>query len=1114
MKRKWILTSILLVACFIRLGATIVAQDHLFPRETMTERMERIKQLGKETGQTVMYRSDILKDKMAPEFTAHTGNMEEWLKESLRNSDLVYNKIADKHYSVVEKEKTAAPQQSGNGIIRGRVVEAETSEPLIGATVKIVGTGFGVMTDIDGYYSLTKVPAGRHMLEVAYLGYMTEKVDVRVRDSQTETYDVALSPDSKLLEEVVVSGVRRERGSVPHATVSQVVQEIKELQVVASGISSEQISKSADRNAAQAVAKVAGVSIVDDKFVIVRGLNPRYNLTYLNDNVAPSTETNSRSFALDLIPSRVIDKIVVQKSPSPDVQADATGGVIKIYTKDARAVKHLDIDVQLGHRAGTSFNNDFLTYSGGKYDILGFDDGTRALPKGVPGYGSLKTAKLSPSEYAKAFNPTFAYGKKTALPNLQFTANYYDAFNLFGKTLSSLTSLSYKNENHKQGRYTQQGVGYESLFTTDRMGAEDRNTNTVQTNLLQNFTYTLNDKHVLFFKNFVLQQGTDGVVVRDSWATSILFRPNEGGAYVKNRDINLTYDQRLLYAGNLGGTHKFNKGRHEVNWNGGYTFSRQEMPDQRVVRLTGVMQEYAVGDAELLWRARGAVPATSGERIDPVPYSVGIISRLWSRNSEGVYNGSLDYNVKITPWLTAKAGTFHQWKRRRLDRRIYTVHEGSMVNPDYLGATDNPNFTTWINPKIVRFRHQDLPEVWSEAYLKDDYTGLRVYDRTSGADTYRGTEQNNSAYFLLNIAPANRFVEIYGGIRYEYNRQKIAAAIPAGFYSKINTPILVDNPMKSWLPSVSLSLRPIEQLVFRAAYGKTVNRTEFREVSPFQELDFANNTLLQGNPELVSARVENYDIRLEYYPRPDKGDLISAGVFYKDIVNPIERINNTNRVESNFPSISFHNAASAKVKGVEVELRQSFDFIPLPFIRNLSFAGNVSLIESNALFDETADSEIIKERPLQGQAPYLINAGLYYENAAWGSKIGVIYNTAGENIYAAGLGYRYNSYIEGPTYRGGLIELPRKLLDFSYTQRIGKGLQAKLTVQNILNEAIIIAEDYNFSNKYEPRKKEPVILEEMENEDGSVQRRMDYGDNFYSEYNPGRYFTLSISYSF
>lgn len=840
----------LLVLCTLTPAAakTIKAK---FPEEMLVSRLNKIAEKG---AVTILSDQKLIASTRVPALNAENITVETALEHSLSGTPFIWEKTAETSYAVLKKDAPSVKiRHSGPAALKGRIVESETSEPLPGAVVKIIGSTY-VVADANGYYTFSHLSAGKVSLQVSFVGFNTEKVEIIVKPGEN-THDVKLSGSSNTqLSEVQVRGVRRMHSPVPHTTEKLLVAEIKGLNVLASGISSEQIGKTADRNAAQAVQRVSGVTIVDDKFVIVRGLNPRYNLTYLNDNAAPSTETNSRAFALDLIPSRIIDKILVQKSPSPDNQGDATGGVVKIYTKDAKAVRHFDVEFQLGIRPSTSFNKNFLTYKGGKTDFLGFDDGTRKLPSSVPGYGSMVKAQLTPSQYVKTFNPTLSYGKKTALPNMQFTVNYYNAFRLFNNTLSSLTSLSYKNENLKAAMYRQQGIGTESFDTTDKMGDEDRNTNTVQTNLLQNFKYSFNDNNAISFKNFFLLQGVDATIIRNSQSTYNLISDD----YSRDKDIILSYNQRFLYVGNLGGEHKFDKGKQEIKWNGGYNFSRQETPDQRVIRMTGIDSNGTIGDADLQWRARGYNPKSSDSDVS-IPLALGIISRNWSRSSEGVYNGSLDYTYKIMPWLTAKAGTFNQWKSRSMDRRVYTVHEANIDDPD---AT-TISLTSYVNPSLVRFRLQDLPNVWSDTYLNDNYTGLRVFDRTSGSDTYRGTEQNNSAYFLFNFTPVNRFVEIYGGLRYEYNRQKIAAAVPPTSTSGLDIPILIDNPTRSWLPSLNISIRPNDRFVGRLAYGKTVNRTEFREVSPFKELDFENNVILSGNPKLKSATVDNYDARLD-----------------------------------------------------------------------------------------------------------------------------------------------------------------------------------------------------------------------------------------------------------
>ncbi len=1065
---------------------------------------DALAQVAKQAGLGVSYNNSLL-PKTILKLNLEKVSLEVALETILKNTGLKAEVTKWNTLTLVKTTAKNPNDQAGGspGTLKGRIVEFETSQPLPGASVRILELNRGIQSNGEGYYRITTIPAGKYTLQVSFIGFATSKVQVEVRAGKEDTYDVKLQ-GSNQLGEVVVSAVGKTRRPVPHTSEKQVLEQVKSASVVVSAISSEQISKSADRNAAEAVQKIAGVTVADDKFVIVRGLNQRYNLTYLNDNVAPSTEVYSRAFALDLIPSRIIDRIMVYKSAGPETLADATGGVVKIYTKDAKAVKHFDIELQLGHRQGTTFNDNFLSYNGGKWDWLGFDDGTRKLPSSVPGYDQLNLAQLTPSQYASSFNPTLTHQVMRALPSMQVTANYYNAFRISGRTISTLTSLSYKNEYLKADISRQEGYPEISWGTTDNKNRDDRNAQTSQLNLLQNFTFRLRDSSSLSFKNFLLLQGQDAAIVRHSQSMN-----TDISSARANKDNILSFNQRLLYAGNLGGLHHFGKGKHQVQWNGGYTFSQQSTPDQRVVRLTGPTSRVAVGDTTIQWRARGQNLEFS-DTFDPVPMRLGSISRLWMRNSEGNYNASVDYAYRWKPWLSLRLGTFQQWKERRLYRRIYTVHEGDVTNPEDIYYQPGSS-GLYIDPQLVRFREQDLPYVWSKEYLRDDYAGLRVHDRTSGADSYTGTEQNNSGYFALQFTPLDRKFEVYGGLRYEYNRQKIGAAIPRPTTPGINIPVYIENPMETWLPSVNTSWRPGESWVVRAAYAKTVNRTEFREVAPYKELDFESNTEISGNPDLKSATVNNYDFRLEFYPRGNaRGETISAGVFYKELSNPIERVNTSNRVMSMFPSISYQNSASATIKGLEIEMNKKLDFIPGKLFRNLSVIANVSLIKSETQNDTTNASTLsftTDKRPLQGQSPYIINAGLYYDNAAWGTRIAAIYNTSGENIYAAGRGYRYNDFISGPEYRSSLIELPRHVLDISVTQRLAGSLQAKLSIQNLLDQSVRIAEDFNFSNKYEPLR--------ATGEMGEVEGRpvMD-GDNIASSFHPGRHVVLNLSYSF
>lgn len=1009
--------------------------------------------------------------------------------------------ISEKTVSKQPVPNAGAGQETGD--VKGRVVDFETSVPMPGASVKLEGTGKATISDEKGYYTLRGIRSGEYVISVTYTGYSPFTELIRIKGDLT--FDVRMQVGSgSTLGEIVVSSAGRKVTNVTHTTEKALITEIKNSRSVVSGISSQQISMSADRNAAEVVQRISGITVMDDKFIVVRGMNQRYNLTYLNDNVAPSTEVYSRAFALDLIPSRIIDKILVYKSPSPENQADATGGVVKIYTKDAKNVKHFDIELQTGYRPNTTFS-PFLTYQGGKTDWLGFDDGTRKLPSAVPGYGNLDQAKLTPGQYARAFNNVLTYQSRMASPNIQVTANYYNSFKIAGRYLSILSSLSYKNDLLQSGVYQQNGIKEYAWGTTDKISNDDNNIQTAQLNLLQNFTYRLSDSSSITFKNFLLQQGQKSAIVRISQPSWGFDAAN--GSYKK--DNILSFSQRFLYAGNIGGRHVLKNSRHDLQWNAGYIFSKQETPDQKVIRLTAPSSQFAVGDTSLQWRARGHI--YNFDNPDEVPVKMGMISRMWIRNQEGVYNGSLDYTYKASPWLHFRVGTFHQWKERKLARRVYTVMEGDVTDPNNYFVHPGENW--YIDPNLVRFREQDLGKVWSEEYFRDDYQGLRVYDRTSGSDVYTGTEQNNSGYVSFQFMPANRLFEVYGGLRFEYNRQKIGAAIPPGRAGDLNIPILIDNPTSNWLPSINASWRPGESFVVRAAYGKTLNRYEFREAAPYQEVDFENNVVIEGNPALKSATADNYDLRFEYYPaKGAKGEAISIGVFYKKLLNPIERVNSSHRLISTIPSMSFQNATSATIQGLELEVRKKLDFIPGGLFRSFSVIGSVSLMKSNTQNDTTRGAVVVpttSDRALQGQAPYIVNAGLYYDNAASGTKVSAVYNISGTSIYAIGRAYAYNAFVAGGSeYRSSILQLQRHLLDMSVTQRIVRSLQLKFSIQNLLDEPVRFAEDYNYSNKYEPQNPHPDPDPEV-----GPGKNIQQGDNISREYKPGRLFIVTLSYS-
>ncbi|AJW65167.1 Colicin I receptor precursor [Elizabethkingia miricola] len=1131
------------IACCFLWAPTLLAQQttqKITIDKKNTSPVSVLQEIEKNTSFRFIYAKHINLDKPLISLSFKAANINTVLQELQKQTGLSFL-ISGNTISVKQENN------NNNGKISGTVVELENLQPLAGATLVVRETGMQSKANNQGKYELA-LPAGSYTLDVSFMGYDQQTIKIESLSGRENKYDITLQGNSNankenVIKEVFISSTGKKRTPVAYSSVKQVLQEVKNSPVTISAISSEQINKSADRNAGEVVKKIAGISVRDDKFIIIRGMNERYNLTYLNDNVAPSTEVYSRAFALDLIPTRIIDRILVYKTPSPDLLGDMTGGAVKILTKNAKAVKSFDIELQQGYREGTTYQN-LLTYKGGGTDFLGFDDGTRKLPDIVPGYGDFNKARISQKEYVKGFNPTLTYGKKTALPMLQITANYYNSFKLWNRKLSMLSSLSYKNEPlHVAFNRAQNIITYPQIFDSNTnkpiisptsigsYSEENQDTESVQVSLLQNFTYVLNDRNKFEFKNYLLQQGQNATILNTGFNNAGIFEHDvvdrdriEPSVYKRN--ITLSYMQRFLYNTNISGAHDLKNDKHHFNWNIGFTYNNLTIPDQRQIRLQNLFYNYTkspiglVGDFDQNWVTQFRFINSDGVSEGGI-VELGNISRAWTKNTEKLYNFSGDYTFTPSKVIKFKVGTFQQFKRRNVFRRTYTVNEGDLNDQGGVVTYNIGGDGRYMDFNKVYFRQQDLGGVWSDNYLRDDGSALKVYDRTSGADSYIATEQNNSFYAIVSFTPFSKKINLYGGIRVENNIQKIGVGVGAenasGSGGSLVTPLLINLKSLEWLPSVNFSYRPSDSWVFRASAGRTLNRPEFKEITPFKEVDYLAGQYVTGNANLVGSTAMNYDTRFEFYPKAnEKGETFSIGAFYKDIKQPIERSVTSDLYFNMLSNITFMNADRAKVYGLEVDIRKDLSFLGGDFFRKLSVAANASYIKSEATMVMSVPNIFGDEHPtvtrkLQGQSPYLINAGLYYEKPSSGTKIGLIFNQTGERIYAVAIGkpahYEANN-TKNPGQRGSLIELPRKQLDFSFTQRLMTGLQMKLGVQNILNSAVEMAEDSNFDYQYNKRTEDTSVVM-----NGKTMLHIN-GDYISASYKPGRVYTLSIVYNF
>lgn len=1037
---------------------------------------------------------------------------------------LLDNNIAITVKGSAPRQETSQPRR--NGGLKGRIVDFETAQPLPGATISLPEASLTVISDDKGFYHFAKVPAGTYSLVVTYTGYQKKNIASLQLQGDKETVADIKMQAGKTLDEVVVQSGPRKVKAVTHSTEKELLNELRGATGVVSGISNELINRTADRNAAEVVKRISGVTVVDNRFIVVRGMNERYNLTYLNDNLAPSTEIYSKAFAYDLLPSSIIDKILVYKSPRPDLNGEFAGAAVKVYTKNAVPVRHLDIGIQVAHRPGSTLA-DINSYQGGKYDWLGFDDGARKMPNLTPAYlqSGKNTDNQSKGAVLNEFSSVLAPLRRTSTPDLQLFINSYNAFHLGKAWLYNLSAVTFTKETTNFDIYRQSG-NTDAFATSERdlnldeknkRGTARQSTETGKINILENLTLRLNPHHTLQFKNFFVNEGRRMTSIEDQQANVIPSLDSSNFQNNRNKNILLSFQQRILYSGNIGGTHRWGqKYPQSLEWNLGYTFDRQSVPDQRISHFW--TQFRAAGEPkEQAYTAIG----TNGLLTDGY---IGMISRLFVKNNEHVYNGSIDYTFHLSKQALFKAGTFQSFKHRDVSRRFFRINRAGLA-PNEIDTPSGENGAGgWdlgygmSNPSLVRFRLQDLSTLWSPAFFPENNSGLQVYEATSPVDRYVASEQYNAFYGMGEWKTADEKLSLNGGLRVEYDKQQLAGAISAS-NGALST-VYISHPKTSVLPSFNFSYRPNDVLVARTGWGRTVNRPEFRELTPYNDFDFANNELIMGNSNVVSATIDNFDLRLEYYPRQaDQQETFNLGVFYKKLQDPIERMRSEKNGYAdplNFTTITFANAQSATVYGLEAEIKKSLAFLGGSFFRRLNIVLNGALIKSsterkitNHYTRSGPDTLVVDGRALQGQAPYVFNAGLFYEHPGIGTKIGFTYNVNGPVIYAKSAASKdvletaQDSLVYLST-RPDLLQLPMHLLDFSITQRIVRSLKVKLSIQNLLDQSYRIVEDHDYNQRY--NKEYPV-----QNSRGQTYYE---GDNIYTRYKPGRYFLLAITYAF
>jgi len=911
---------------------------------------------------------------------------------------------------------TGITAEAQTGLIKGTVTDANTKETLIGATVALQGTTNGAITDFDGNFRIEKVTAGSYNLVISYISYDNQIVRVDVTNGNESAVTVQLKPASVDIEEVKVVAKRRDNTDV------SMLSSLKSGSLIVSGITAQQISKSQDKDAAEVIRRVPGITITDGRFVIVRGLIERYNSVMLNGATAPSFEADKRAFSFDAIPSGMINNILIYKSPAPELPADFAGAAINVETKSVADENSLVISYGTKYVENTTFNNDFQTYKGGKTDWLGFSDNSRNIPSVVPSkedFNELyvwhasdylqKTEKLN--NVAKSFSNNWTTSNKNPLPDQNLSIALQRRFVLGKISIGNITALNFSstsdflniNRLEYQSYSPEQNVVIKNFDYTDNRYKES-----AKLGLIHNWNILYGKNQKLEFRNFINQMGNKTTNIRN-------------GVNYYNvetlRLFDLKYETRFVYSGQLAGEQKFNNDLTKINWMAGYGYTKNDQPDNR--RITFVLDDNEQSERYNQYYLD----------LQNVPNAY-MGGRMWLNMNENVYDlkADLDHQFNFLGsenlW-TLKFGFLYENKSRAFRNRQIGVVSLSQASENII--------------------YQPVNEILDHKNFYFDQTapynqhGFSYKDNTNAKNSYDAHDELMASYVGLKI-PISSKINLYGGVRVEKFDRLIAALQEKTEGAETNLDVTSDTI--NFYPSANLTYNINEKNLLRASYGKTINRPEFREMSNFAYEDFEMAAIIHGNDTLTSAYIDNYDLRYEWYP--SSGEIVSVAAFYKNFTNPIEAFLIYAGTGYDYKP---HNTEKGYSMGLELDVRkQLLEFEnSTGFLRNLK---DLTLIFNTSLIKSEINTEKLgfardKKRIMQGQSPYIINLGMNYQKQESNLSVGINYNRIGKRI----------AYVGTPT-NPHTWELPRNSLDLTIEKGIGKRISIKAGVKDILKENV------------------------------------------------------------
>ena len=819
----------------------------------------------------------------------------------------------------------AAAQETGR--VAGVVIDQTNAITLPGVPVEAVGTTHVAYTDLDGRYNL-ELPVGEHQIRISLGGYAEQLVNIEVVSGQVTEVQVSLTTNV-FAEEVAVVATTLEAQSSTAA--AQMMLRMR-APAVQDNIGAAEMRANNDSDAADAMSRVTGVSVVDNQSVFVRGLGERYSNTTLNGTTLPTTEPDRRVVPLDLFPTGLIDSVQVSKTYTPDKPSQFAGGLVEIIPLKLPNETAYEFSLGGAHNSVTTGKSG-LTYGGGGA-WNGFDGGTRQLPAGFPDRKVIRGGRFTSDELGflrsdlerlgESFSNVWDPVARDQPMNQSYSGLFGGRFGKLGVVATLRHSQSSQITNEEQTFYKVGAGGGVERFN----GPYDFDETSFASTLggVGNLAYQISPNHRLSLDNFYTHVGTD---------ETRIFEGFNSDADNDIRNQRLFFVEEQIRAHHVGGDHLFpNASNSRLDWKVAFSRADRAEPDLR----------------EVLYE------------FDPAREAFVLADESQSglRQFNDLADDSLELNLNWSTLMENWAGLPTQVKfgtsyidrtRDFLSRRLRFV----------------PTSTRGLDLS------RPAEELFTSANIGPSF---QLKEETRPTDQYDASQETLSAYGMVDVPLAVR-LRLVAGARVENFRQQVDTFDPFARAIFGDTPIIradIDNT--NIFPAVNLvySIRNNQNL--RVGVSQTVNRPEFRELAPFEFTDVVGGRATVGNPDLRQSLIQNVDVRWELFPGTGE-EVVAASFFYKNFDSPIERI-----VEPTAQlRTSFTNADSARNAGFEIEGRKA--------VGEYVFLGaNYTYVDSEVTLDTAARQvQTSLVRPLAGTSKNLFNTMLEVSNAGYSGRL-------------------------------------------------------------------------------------------------------------------------------